>query len=441
MTQPKTPEALLKACRKGDSRVFRQEMERIEEVMRQRLSQGLDVTEQVAWADRVGYEYNVYLAGRNGIGEENVAKRGYGSELLAVINGRSPYQSDAPAAQAPTQPVQSAAASLLQLQNKQALEDAQASLDGIDDKYQALKNALYSDVLATRPAQAEHLADLGASKRGGLAKTEALQTAASLRQALAQLDGAMLGEVARARKEIARLEQEGQLELAKLAEEKAQQELERLARQQAELEERLLAREKLAFEKEKWQAEHGLALEKERNSYEKWLTETAADKEQSAKDEAYRLRSLTLSEQRLALDKWKAEQANQTASNKKEESAPQEGEEGSLTHDDGTPFTDEEQSYLLFLTDTIKGLKEEQILDPFTHQPTAMYTDTDIARFIMSMERFPLSLRRRALKDAHLDVDRLLYGNPSGEFSDGLKPAVPSFGQTLLENYYKKEEN
>ena len=75
----------LEMLQDGNKELYDEEMERTRKVIESRLELGLDIDEQLAWADKVGYNYNLHNASVAGIDPENVSKTGYSDKLLAKV--------------------------------------------------------------------------------------------------------------------------------------------------------------------------------------------------------------------------------------------------------------------------------------------------------------------------------------------------------------------
>ncbi len=72
----------LERLRSGDEALYKEEIARTKDAISQRLSEGVDVSEQMKWADTVSYNYNLSKAENMGISPENVAKDGYSARLF-----------------------------------------------------------------------------------------------------------------------------------------------------------------------------------------------------------------------------------------------------------------------------------------------------------------------------------------------------------------------
>lgn len=72
----------LERLRSGDEALYKEEIARTKDAISKRLSEGVDASEQMKWADTVSYNYNLSKAENMGISPENVAKDGYSARLF-----------------------------------------------------------------------------------------------------------------------------------------------------------------------------------------------------------------------------------------------------------------------------------------------------------------------------------------------------------------------
>ncbi len=72
----------LDMLRSGNDELYKEEIARTKDAISNRLAAGLDVDEQMKWADSVAYQYNLSKAADMGIDEKNVAKTGYAQRLF-----------------------------------------------------------------------------------------------------------------------------------------------------------------------------------------------------------------------------------------------------------------------------------------------------------------------------------------------------------------------
>ena len=63
----------LERLRSGDEALYKEEIARTKDAISKRLSEGVDASEQMKWADTVSYNYNLSKAENMGISPENVA--------------------------------------------------------------------------------------------------------------------------------------------------------------------------------------------------------------------------------------------------------------------------------------------------------------------------------------------------------------------------------
>ena len=68
--------------RNGNKDVYDSEIERSVDVIKRNESEGLDISGQKDWIDRLSYNYNLYNAERMGIPEDKVNKTGYADRIL-----------------------------------------------------------------------------------------------------------------------------------------------------------------------------------------------------------------------------------------------------------------------------------------------------------------------------------------------------------------------
>lgn len=71
----------------GNEELYKEEMARTEDVIKMRLDLGLDVDEQMKWADTVSYNYNLGKAKQIGISPENVHSDGYAERYFGTLTG------------------------------------------------------------------------------------------------------------------------------------------------------------------------------------------------------------------------------------------------------------------------------------------------------------------------------------------------------------------
>lgn len=72
----------LKMLAGGNEELYKEEIARTQDAISTRLANGLDVTEQMKWADTVSYNYNLGKAATKGIDASNVPKDGYAQKLF-----------------------------------------------------------------------------------------------------------------------------------------------------------------------------------------------------------------------------------------------------------------------------------------------------------------------------------------------------------------------
>lgn len=75
-------ETRLNMLREGNDELYKEEIARTNDVISARLAQGVDVSDQMKWADTVSYNYNLGKAAAMGIDSSNVAKDGYADRLF-----------------------------------------------------------------------------------------------------------------------------------------------------------------------------------------------------------------------------------------------------------------------------------------------------------------------------------------------------------------------
>lgn len=80
----------LDMLKSGNEALYNEELQRTEDVIVSRLEAGLDVSEQMAWADTVSYNYNLGQAQKNGLSGDTVAKTGYADKLFGNIKVTGP---------------------------------------------------------------------------------------------------------------------------------------------------------------------------------------------------------------------------------------------------------------------------------------------------------------------------------------------------------------
>ena len=73
----------LKMLKEGNDELYAEEIARTKDAISNRLAAGLDVSEQMKWADTVSYNHNLKKAKDMGLSEESVAKDGYANKLFA----------------------------------------------------------------------------------------------------------------------------------------------------------------------------------------------------------------------------------------------------------------------------------------------------------------------------------------------------------------------
>lgn len=88
----------LKMARDGNEDLYREEIARTKDAISARLSAGLDVGEQMKWADEVSYQYQLSQAEKMGIDGKNVAKEGYAQRLFGDMTESTPGKVSSPAA-------------------------------------------------------------------------------------------------------------------------------------------------------------------------------------------------------------------------------------------------------------------------------------------------------------------------------------------------------
>ncbi|MBE6622891.1 MAG: hypothetical protein E7621_01675 [Ruminococcaceae bacterium] len=72
----------LKMLAGGNEELYKEEIARTQDAISARLANGLDVSEQMKWADTVSYNYNLGKAAAMGIDSSNVSKDGYAQRLF-----------------------------------------------------------------------------------------------------------------------------------------------------------------------------------------------------------------------------------------------------------------------------------------------------------------------------------------------------------------------
>lgn len=72
----------LEMLKSGNDDLYNEEIARTKDAISNRLAAGLDVSEQMKWADTVSYNHNLSKAAKMGVSEENVAKDGYADRLF-----------------------------------------------------------------------------------------------------------------------------------------------------------------------------------------------------------------------------------------------------------------------------------------------------------------------------------------------------------------------
>lgn len=75
-------EERLKMLKSGNEALYKEEIARTKDAISTRLANGVDVSEQMKWADTVSYNYNLGKAQAMGIDPSNVAKEGYAGRLF-----------------------------------------------------------------------------------------------------------------------------------------------------------------------------------------------------------------------------------------------------------------------------------------------------------------------------------------------------------------------
>ncbi len=75
----------LDLLKQGNKELYDEEIARTKDVIASRLDAGLDVDEQMKWADTVSYNYNLSNASNMGISKENVNKDGYAQKLFGDL--------------------------------------------------------------------------------------------------------------------------------------------------------------------------------------------------------------------------------------------------------------------------------------------------------------------------------------------------------------------
>ena len=74
----------------GNKELYDEEIARTQDAIVNRLGAGLDVSEQMAWADTVSYNYNLGQAQKNGLSGDTVAKTGYADKLFGDLKVTGP---------------------------------------------------------------------------------------------------------------------------------------------------------------------------------------------------------------------------------------------------------------------------------------------------------------------------------------------------------------
>ncbi len=78
-------EQRLSMLKDGNDELYNEEIARTQDAISNRLAAGLDVSEQMKWADTVSYNHNLSKAKSMGIDESKVAKDGYADKLFGNI--------------------------------------------------------------------------------------------------------------------------------------------------------------------------------------------------------------------------------------------------------------------------------------------------------------------------------------------------------------------
>ena len=186
-------EQRLEMLRKGDTSLYDEEIARTADVIKARSDAGLDVTEQMNWADKVSYNYNLAKAADMGIDAAKVAETGYAARLFPEVAGepapKEPVKKTAKAANEDyMQGVTSAYLEAVNSNLDAASRSYNSYITSVNNDYNKKRQQLFEAYREAEKYYDELLKNKGHSAYGGRSMTERLKSAEQLYNALAELD-------------------------------------------------------------------------------------------------------------------------------------------------------------------------------------------------------------------------------------------------------------
>lgn len=231
-------EELLKLIRNGDEEAYKSEKDRTVAAIKEKQKLGLDISDEIKAADRIGYNNALSKAAD----EASVSKTGYGVDWLYEI-----YKSGINDTKT-LDGIRSTLETELSLKNLGIDSEKDDAISGITAETKVKKRQAYNEAMNKVPVMRERFANLGLSSEGGTVRTAELEFNNALDSALLELDKLLASnknnlEISASKEKLANLSSM----LEKLRSESQRIEAEEYQKKQDEIANKL-AKQKLALE-------------------------------------------------------------------------------------------------------------------------------------------------------------------------------------------------